>query len=104
MNAKKEGYGAIILGLYHTLVDDRGRHVDDEQVARWTSKHSPVPVFGFWDFSVGKGLAMGGLTLDSEPQGREAANSFAASSTVNPREPFNQSWRNRDTSFSASTN
>ncbi|WP_319472001.1 ABC transporter substrate binding protein [uncultured Pseudodesulfovibrio sp.] len=73
LNAKKNGYGAIILGLYHTLVDDRGRHVDAEQVARWTSKHSPVPVFGFWDFSVGKGLAMGGLILAAEPQGREAA-------------------------------
>ncbi len=72
LNAKKDGYEAIILGLYHTLIDENGKHVDAESVATWTSAHSPVPVFGFWDFSIGKGLALGGLVLHGKPQGEEA--------------------------------
>lgn len=71
--AKMTGYNAIILGLYHTLVDEQGNHAPDEQVARWTSINSPVPVFGFWDFSIGKGKALGGLVLYGAPQGEEAA-------------------------------
>jgi len=70
--AKKHGYDAIILGLYHTLVDDEGNHVSDEEVANWTSAHSPVPLFGFWDFSIGKNKAIGGLILSGTPQGEEA--------------------------------
>lgn len=72
-NAPGKGYDIIILGLYHTLVDKEGKHVPDEQVARWTSAHSKIPVFGFWDFSVGKGKAIGGLVLAGEPQGMMAA-------------------------------
>jgi len=74
MNAKENGYDVIILGLYHTLKDDEGNHVPDEEVANWTSAHSPVPVFGFWDFSIGKNKAIGGLVLSGAPQGVEAAN------------------------------
>lgn len=73
LTAKDNGYSVIILGLYHTLVDDKGNHVPDEQVATWTSANSPVPVFGFWDFAVGKGKAIGGLILSGAPQGEEAA-------------------------------
>lgn len=73
LTAKKNGYQAIILGLYHTLVDSMGMHVPAEVVAQWTSANTPVPVFAFWDFAVGKGKAIGGLILAGEPQGREAA-------------------------------
>lgn len=71
--SKEDGYQAIILGLYQTIVDEEGHHVSDEEVARWTSQNSPVPVFAFWDFTVGKDMAIGGLVLAGEPQGREAA-------------------------------
>lgn len=73
LNAKKQGYDVIILGLYHTLTDKKGTSVDAEEAVRWASRHSPVPLFGFWDFSVGKGKAIGGLVLDGGPQGEEAA-------------------------------
>lgn len=66
-------YDALITGLYHTLVDDKGNHVSAESVIRWTSANSPVPVFAFWDFSVGKGKALGGFVLAGYPQGWEAA-------------------------------
>ncbi|MGN5139733.1 ABC transporter substrate-binding protein [Aeromonas sp. 164P] len=91
LNSKKNGYGAIFLGLYHTLQDDNGKHVDEKTVLEWTSKHSPVPVFCFWEFTVGKGMAIGGLVLDGKDQGLQAAaiiNSMLAGTlprTISPR-------------------
>ncbi len=60
LNAKQSGYEAIFIGLYHTLSDEQGRHVDENKLLEWTSAHSPVPLFCFWEFSVGKGKAIGG--------------------------------------------
>ncbi|QJB58266.1 ABC transporter substrate binding protein [Pseudodesulfovibrio sp. zrk46] len=85
LTAKDQGYEAIILGLYHTLVDENGNHVSDELVANWTSTHSPVPVFGFWDFSIGKNKALGGLVLSGYPQGEAAAR--LANKILRGREP-----------------
>ncbi|ANT67075.1 hypothetical protein JFQ84_000334 [Aeromonas hydrophila] len=73
LNAKQSGYEAIFIGLYHTLVDDDGKHVSEQTVLEWTSAHSPVPLFCFWEFSVGKGKAIGGLVLDGRDQGAKAA-------------------------------
>ena len=69
LNAKQSGYEAIFIGLYHTLSDEQGRHVDENRLLEWTSAHSPVPLFCFWEFSVGKGKAIGGLVLDGRDQG-----------------------------------
>ena len=73
LEAGDQGYDAIIIGLYHTLSDADGRHVPADTVIRWTSAHSPIPAFCFWDFSVGKGMAVGGLVEAGGPQGEEAA-------------------------------
>jgi ABC-type uncharacterized transport system substrate-binding protein len=73
LTAGELGYGAIILGLYQTLTDNEGKHVPDDVVARWTGANSPVPVFAFWDFAVGRDKAVGGLVLAGRPQGEEAA-------------------------------
>ncbi|WP_314926068.1 ABC transporter substrate binding protein [Aeromonas piscicola] len=73
LNAKKNGYEAIFIGLYHTLVDDDGKHVSEQTVLEWTSAHSPVPLFCFWEFTVGPGKAIGGLVLDGRDQGAKAA-------------------------------
>lgn len=62
--SRKNGYQALFLGLYHTLIDEQGRHVDEQQVLAWTSSHSPVPLFCFWEFAVGPGRTIGGLVLD----------------------------------------
>jgi len=91
LNAKKNGYQAIFLGLYHTLVDDQGKHVDEQTVLAWSSANSPLPLFCFWEFSVGKGMAIGGLVLDGNDQGHQAAaliNSILAGTlprTLSPR-------------------
>jgi hypothetical protein len=71
--AKADGYEAVLLGLYHTLTDDDGKHIDSNEVLTWTAENSPLPLFAFWDFSVGKGKALGGLVLFGKEQGLMAA-------------------------------
>lgn len=66
-------YDAVILASYAALKDSQGRQVPFDDVARWTSAASKVPVFGMWDISVGKGMAVGGLVIDGREQGRNAA-------------------------------
>ncbi len=67
--AKADGYNVIILGLYHTVSDSSGKHVDSEEILHWTSANSPVPLFCFWDFAVGAQAAAGGMVLFGEVQG-----------------------------------
>ena len=71
-NAWKNGYGAIVVGLYQTITDEDGEHVPALKVINWTSKNTPVPPFGFWDFTVGAEKTIGGLVLFGESQGEEA--------------------------------
>lgn len=67
--SRENGYQALFLGLYHTLTDAQGQHVSEQQVLAWTSANSPVPLFCFWAFAVGRGAAIGGLVLDGHSQG-----------------------------------
>ncbi len=53
--------------------DEQGQHISAKQVIEWTSMHSEVPVFGFWDFSIGEGKAIGGLVIEGYQQGYAAA-------------------------------
>lgn len=74
LNAKSNGVSAILVGLFQTLVDSNGESVPSEELLDWTSKNSEVPLFGFWDFSIGKGKAAGGVILDGRSQGIQAGN------------------------------
>ncbi|MGD8110165.1 ABC transporter substrate-binding protein [Vibrio sp. TRT 17S01] len=67
--AASQGVGAIIVGLYHTIVDSEGRSVNADDILAWTNQNSTVPLFGFWDFSVGIGKTAGGVVLFGEAQG-----------------------------------
>lgn len=73
LNAKTEGYDALFVGLFHTIRDEKGKHVSDEDIMKWTVEHTPIPPFAFWDFIVGKEKAIGGFVLFGEAQGLEAA-------------------------------
>ncbi len=68
-----KNYDALIVGLYHTLVDEDGKHIPDTKVVRWTAEHTPIPPFCFWDFGVGKDKTIGGLVLYGKEQGELAA-------------------------------
>ncbi|MES2075439.1 MAG: ABC transporter substrate binding protein [Pseudomonadota bacterium] len=73
LNAK-ENYDVVFIGLYQALHDASGKSVNtSDEVVRWTSDKAPVPVFCFWDFSVGADKAIGGLVLYGKEQGRAAA-------------------------------
>ncbi len=65
-------YGAVILGLYATVKDNKGKHIDENYLIDWTSKNVQKPLFGTWSFSVGKGKTIGGLVLSGIDQGVEA--------------------------------
>lgn len=67
-----EQYDAIIVGLYQTLTDAQGQNADAGEVLHWTSENSKVPLFAFWDFSVGQGKTAGGLVLAGKVQGQDA--------------------------------
>lgn len=67
-----EHYDAIVIGLYHTIVDANGEHVAADNVLSWTSQNSPIPVFSSWSFAVGEGKAIGGLVLFGRWHGLEA--------------------------------
>jgi ABC-type uncharacterized transport system substrate-binding protein len=73
-NAKKNGYKFVLIGLYHSVVDEAGKSVASNDAIIEFTKNSEVPVFGFWDFSVGKDKAAGGLCLDGKVQGEMAGN------------------------------
>ncbi len=70
--AKQHDYSAIVVGLYQSLVDSDGENAQEAEIIKWTSKYSPVPIFGFWDFSVGDGKAAGGVVLYGLAQGKQA--------------------------------
>ena len=70
--ARTQGYEMIFIGLYHTLRDQNGNHIDTDEAIRWAAKQSNVPLFGFWDFSVGPQKAIGGLVMSGYEQGTAA--------------------------------
>ncbi len=71
-NAPKTGISAIVVGLYQTLINSNGESVGSDDIMNWTYKNSQVPMFGFWDYSIGKGRAAGGVILDGRSQGLQA--------------------------------
>ncbi|SLM27819.1 ABC-type sugar transport system, ATPase component [Desulfamplus magnetovallimortis] len=87
INAKKDGYNAIIVGLYQTIVDSNGNHVDGEEIIAWTSENTPVPPFGFWDFTVGAEKTTGGLVLFGKVQG-ETAGQIAMEILTEGKKPY----------------
>ena len=65
-------YGAVILGLYATVKDNKDKYIDENYLIDWTSKNVQKPLFGTWSFSVGEGKTIGGLVLSGTDQGVEA--------------------------------
>ncbi|MEH6471910.1 MAG: hypothetical protein V7752_11720 [Halopseudomonas sp.] len=73
VSAEALEYDAIVVGLYHTLTEKNGAHVPAQEVITWSSSHTKVPLFAFWEFAVGHDMAIGGLVLDGYTQGKVAA-------------------------------
>ncbi|WP_394250031.1 ABC transporter substrate-binding protein [Vibrio profundi] len=68
-----DGFDALIIANYAALKDNQGTHIPLEDVSRWTSQYTGVPLYAFWTYSVGKGKAIGGLAISALEQGAEVA-------------------------------
>ncbi len=73
LEAESRGYQAIVAGLYQSLKNNDGSIADPDEVIVWTSRQSRLPLFGFWDFSIGPDKAIGGLVCSGNEQGQAAA-------------------------------
>jgi len=51
--AKQNGFQAVIVGLFHTLVDERGINVNSEDLLAWTNENTPVPHLRFGILALG---------------------------------------------------
>lgn len=71
-SARQQGYEMIFIGLYHTLRDASGNTIDADEAISWAGTHSQVPLYGFWDFSIGPHKAIGGLVLSGYEHGAAA--------------------------------
>lgn len=74
IDSNTEGFQALFVGLYQHLQAEDGSFVPELEVIEWTSKHSEIPVFAFWDFAIGPKMAAGGYVLKGIDQGRAAGN------------------------------
>ncbi|WP_119393384.1 ABC transporter substrate-binding protein [Salinibius halmophilus] len=63
---------ALFLGTYAGLQNEGSVPIAIDEVSRWTSSNSPVPVFSFWSFSIADDMAIGGYVINGEQQGAEA--------------------------------
>ncbi|WED24641.1 hypothetical protein L3Q72_17350 [Vibrio sp. JC009] len=80
-------YDALIIGSYASLKDNSSKQVPDTVSSQWTSSHSKVPLFSFWQHGIGKGRALGGLAVSGFEQGAKAAEAVNAILS-NGRVPF----------------
>lgn len=72
LNARSDGFDTVYIGLYHTLRDATGAHVPEDEVLAWANANTPVPIFAFWDFAVGRHKTIGGHVLSARDQGLAA--------------------------------
>ncbi len=67
------GFDFITMPLYHDLKDDAGVHVPVEEVVRWTTENSSVPVFAYQDYAVGENGVVGAFVIFGETHAQLAA-------------------------------
>lgn len=87
LSAADDNYDALFIGLFHTINDNNGNHVSEEKVITWSSKNTPIPPFGFWDYSIGQDKNIGGLVTFGHEQGKIAAE-MAKDVLLNKKQPY----------------
>lgn len=71
--APRSGYDFLLVGTAHSLIDANGDPVIADEMYRWVASHCELPVFCFWEFSVGGDMSLGGYVTEPDSQGRLAA-------------------------------
>lgn len=65
-------YDLIVMPTFHVLRNELCEHIPVEEVVRWTSANSPVPVFSHQDYTVGDEGLVGAYVIFGEAHGRQA--------------------------------
>lgn len=68
-----EQYDAIIVGTHHTIRDNAGNYVQPKELINKAFYTSQIPIFSFWDISIGEHEAIGGFTVSARQEGITAA-------------------------------
>lgn len=66
-------YDAIIVGTHHTIRDNEGKYVQPDDLIKRAFYTSQIPIFSFWDISIGKQQAIGGFTVSARQEGITAS-------------------------------
>lgn len=73
LSAKDKGYDAILFDSRYMLRDQNNNYIEPEHgVVAWMQKNSKIPIFSFYEDSVGPGLAIGGYLVSGIEQGKKA--------------------------------
>lgn len=68
-----EQYDTVIFGTYHTIRFSDGSYAEPDDLMALAYADAQFPLFAFWDFLVGPGMAAGGYVLAGYDQGLAAA-------------------------------
>lgn len=69
----EQGYDLLLIGNYGKLADQTGQTISVRDMSLWTGENSNIPVFSFWNYSIGAGMSVGGVVMSGADQGTEAA-------------------------------
>ncbi len=62
-------YDAVIIGTHHTIRDSENNYVLPKELINQAYVSSPIPIFSFWDISIGAQEALGGFTISASQEG-----------------------------------
>ncbi|OHY82896.1 hypothetical protein BCA33_01525 [Marinobacter sp. AC-23] len=62
-------YDAVIIGTHHTIRDSENNYVPPKELINQAYVSSPIPIFSFWDISIGAQEALGGFTISASQEG-----------------------------------
>lgn len=65
-------YNAIYLATFYTLKDQSGNTMNPNDILKWTSQNTPVPIFGSSELMVNDSGAVGAFVIVGEVHGRIA--------------------------------
>lgn len=71
LNSKS--YQFLLFPTFHALKDRNGNYIDVVDVVKWTSAHSPIPMFTNQDYTVHDEGVVGAYVIQGSSHGRQAA-------------------------------
>jgi ABC-type uncharacterized transport system substrate-binding protein len=66
-------YDAVIVGTHHTIRDSKDNYVPPDELISQAYHSSQIPIFSFWDISIGPQQGVGGFTVSAYQEGLTGA-------------------------------